>query len=326
MVLLIQELKLSMIRDRGGNNMDTESNQEMFEIVGCNDGNADVIARPSITYWKDAWRRLKKNKVAMLSMVVLIIISLLCIFVPIFSRNNFKTQMIEIANQGPSKSHWFGMDELGRDMFVRIWIGGRVSLLIGLVGAVVSFCVGLLYGGASGYFGGLVDDIMMRIVEVIVGIPYMIVVILVSISLGKGLPALIIALCISSWTGLARLVRGQVLQIKEAEFVLAAQALGASSKHIILKHLLPNCMGVVIVSMTFQVPGFIFAEAFLSFIGLGVQPPYTSWGAMVSQGQQNMDYYIHQLMFPALAISLTMLAFNLLGDGLRDALDPKLRQ
>ena len=174
--------------------------------------------------------------------------------------------------------------------------------------------------------GGIVDDIMMRIVEVIVGIPYMIVVILVSIALEKGLASLIIALCITSWTGLARLVRGQILQLKESEYVLAAQAFGASSNRVILRHLLPNTMSVVIVNITFQIPGFIFAEAFLSFIGLGVQPPYTSWGAMAAVGQQQMSYYPHELLFPALAISLTMLAFNLLGDGLRDALDPKLRQ
>lgn len=306
--------------------METKIDKELFEVVGYDQEISDAISRPSITYWQDAWRRLKKNKVAMFSLFLLIIIGLSCVFIPIFSKADFKEQAIEIANQGPSKEHWFGMDELGRDIFVRIWVGGRVSILIGLVGALVSLIVGCIYGGISGYFGGVVDDIMMRIVEVIVGIPYMIVVILVSISLGKGLKALIIALCITSWTGLARLIRGQILQLKESEYVLAAQMLGASPKRVILKHLLPNTMSVIIVNITFQVPGFIFAEAFLSFIGLGVQPPYTSWGAMASLGQQQMGYYAHELFFPAVAISLTMLAFNLLGDGLRDALDPKLRQ
>jgi oligopeptide transport system permease protein len=262
----------------------------------------------------------------MFSLCLLIVIGGLCLFVPIFSRINFKDQAIELANQGPSKAHWFGLDDLGRDIFVRVWIGGRVSILIGLVGTIVSLLIGTIYGGVSGYFGGIVDDIMMRIVEVIVGIPYMIVVILVSIVLEKGLTSLIIALCITSWTGLARLVRGQVLQLKESEYVLAAQVLDASPLRIILRHLLPNTMSVIIVNITFQVPGFIFAEAFLSFIGLGVQPPYTSWGAMAALGQQQMMYYPHELLFPAVAISLTMLAFNLLGDGLRDALDPKLRQ
>jgi oligopeptide transport system permease protein len=306
--------------------METKIEKELFEVVGYDKEVSDAIVRPSITYWQDAWRRLKKNKVAMLSMLTLIIIGLACVFVPMLSKMNFKEQAIEFANQGPSKAHWFGMDELGRDVFIRIWVGGRVSILIGLVGALVSLIVGAIYGGVSGYFGGVVDDIMMRIVEVIVGIPYMIIVILVSISLGKGLASLIIALCITSWTGLARLVRGQVLQLKESEYVLAAQMLGSSPMKIVLKHLLPNTLSVIIVSLTFQVPGFIFAEAFLSFIGLGVQPPYTSWGAMASLGQQQMTYYPHELFFPAAAISLTMLAFNLLGDGLRDALDPKLRQ
>jgi oligopeptide transport system permease protein len=306
--------------------METKIDKELFEVIGYDKEVSDAIVRPSITYWQDAWRRLKKNKVAMFSMFLLIIIGLSCVFIPMLSRMNFKEQAIEFANQGPSKSHWFGMDELGRDIFVRIWVGGRVSMLIGLVGAFVSLLVGAVYGGVSGYFGGVVDDIMMRIVEVLVGIPYMIIVILVSISLGKGLASLIIALCITSWTGLARLVRGQVLQLKESEYVLAAQMLGSSPIKIVLKHLLPNTLSVIIVSLTFQVPGFIFSEAFLSFIGLGVQPPYTSWGAMASLGQQQMAYYPHELFFPAAAISLTMLAFNLLGDGLRDALDPKLRQ
>lgn len=307
-------------------NNNDELGQELFDVVGYDKGVSNAIVRPSITYWKDAWRRLKKNKVALLSMFILIALVLLCVFVPIFSKTNFKNQAIEFANEGPSANHWFGMDDLGRDVFVRVWVGGRVSILIGLVGTLVSLVVGSIYGGISGYYGGIVDDIMMRIVEVIVGIPYMIVVILVSIALEKGLVSLIIALCITSWTGLARLVRGQVLQLKESEFILAAQALGASPLKIILKHLLPNVMSVIIVNITFSVPGFIFAEAFLSFIGLGVQPPYTSWGAMASLGQQQMAYYPHELLFPAVAISLTMLAFNLLGDGLRDALDPKLRQ
>ncbi|WP_027629736.1 ABC transporter permease [Ruminiclostridium cellobioparum] len=303
-----------------------EYEQELFEVVGYDKEVADAIVRPNITYWKDAWRRLRKNKVAIFSMVTLLVIGLSCILIPILSRVDYTGQNVAMTHLKPGSQHWFGTDELGRDVFVRLWMGGRVSILIGLLGAVVSLVFGTLYGGISGYFGGLIDDIMMRIVEVIVGIPYMIVVILVSISLGKGLPSLIIALCITSWTGLARLVRGQVLQLKENEYVLASKALGASPMRIILKHLLPNTMSVIIVNTTFQIPGFMFAEAFLSFIGLGVQPPYTSWGAMAALGQQQMSYYPHELLFPAVAISLTMLTFNLLGDGLRDALDPKLRQ
>ena len=202
-----------------------------------------------------------------------------------------------------------------------------MSLTIGIVGALISLIVGVLYGGISGYFGGIIDDIMMRIVEIIVGIPYMIVVIIVSIVLdSKGMLSLMIALCIASWTGLARIVRGEVLRLKESEYVLAAKALGTSNFKIITSHLLPNMLSIIIIQTTFAIPGFIFSEAFLSFIGMGIQPPNTSWGAMAALGQQQMTYYPHELLFPAIAISLTMLAFNLLGDGVRDAFDPKLRQ
>lgn len=215
---------------------------------------------------------------------------------------------------------------MGRDIFARIWVGGRVSLTIAIVGALISLIIGVLYGGISGYFGGIVDDIMMRIVEILVGIPYMIVVIIVSMVLGKGIHSLLIALCLTSWTGLARLVRGQVISLKSSEYILAAKALGTSDFKIIRKHLFPNMLSVIIINTTFSIPGFIFSEAFLSFLGMGIQPPNTSWGAMAALGQQQMMYYPHELLFPAAAISLTMLAFNLLGDGLRDAFDPKLRQ
>jgi len=171
-----------------------------------------------------------------------------------------------------------------------------------------------------------VDDIMMRIVEILVGVPYMVVVIIMSVVLGKGMTSLLIALCITSWTNLARIVRGQVLELKESEYVLAARALGTPPLQIIVTHLLPNTLSLIIINTTFSIPSFIFAEAFLSFVGMGIQPPLTSWGAMAALGQQQMSYYPHELIFPALAISVTMLAFNLLGDGLRDAFDPKLRQ
>lgn len=299
---------------------------EMFCKAETGIGESEEVVRPSISYFQDAWRRLKKNKVAIASMVFLGLLVILCIVVPMVSPISHETQDLMNTNKGPSPGHWFGQDELGRDIFTRVWVGGRVSLTIGVVGAAVSLIVGMIYGGISGYFGGIVDDIMMRIVEVLCGIPYMIVVIIVSLVLGKGLQSLLIALCITSWTGLARLVRGQVLNLKESEYVLAAKALGTSNTKIISKHLLPNMMSLIIINTTFAVPQFIFSESFLSFIGLGIQPPNTSWGAMAALGQQQMANYPHELLFPAIAISLTVLAFNLLGDGLRDALDPKLRQ
>lgn len=308
--------------------MATQANnltKDMFRRVGTDEQQSEMIARPSITYWQDAWRRLKQNKVALCSLFFLIFIVVMCVFAPFIYPHPFDEQNIEFTNQTPTLQHIFGLDDLGRDIFARVWVGGRVSLTIGFVGAILSLVIGVAYGGISGFFGGKVDNVMMRIVEVLVGIPYMIVVIVLSVVLGKGMVSLIIALCFASWTGLARLVRGQVLSLRESEYVLAARALGTSPRRIITTHLLPNTLSVIIVNTTFSVPSFIFAEAFLGFVGMGIQPPDTSWGAMAALGQQQMTYYPHELFFPALAISLTMLAFNLLGDGLRDAFDPKLR-
>ncbi|MCY6960366.1 ABC transporter permease [Clostridium brassicae] len=304
----------------------SELNKDMFEIVGCNDQDSETIVRPNITYWQDAWRRLKQNKVAIFSMILLGIIVFMCIIGPYITKHPYTEQNMANVNLEPNSEYWFGTDNLGRDLFSRLWIGGRVSIAIGIVGTIIEVVVGCLYGGISGYFGGKIDNVMMRIVEVLMSIPYMIVVIVIAIVLGKGIVPLLIALCITGWTGMARMVRGQVMQLKQSEYVLAAQALGASSRRIILRHLIPNTIGIIIVYMTFDIPGFIFAEAFLSFVGLGIQPPNTSWGAMCSFGQAVMDFYPHELLFPAITICLTMLAFNLLGDGLRDALDPKLRQ
>jgi oligopeptide transport system permease protein len=302
------------------------NDNKKFEIIGCINENSEGFVRPSITYWQDAWRRLKKNKIAMAALVMLIVIILMCIFGPLMSPYKDFQQNADLLNKSPFGNHYFGTDNLGRDIFVRIWTGGRVSIEIGLLAAIIEMIVGTVYGGICGYLGGVVDDVLMRIVEVINGIPYMIVVILVSLVLNKGVGSLIIALCITAWTGIARVVRGQVLQLKESEYVLAAKTLGAGPSRLIFKHLIPNTLGVMIVYMTFDIPAFMFSEAFLSFVGLGVQPPKTSWGAMCSLGQSLMSFYPYQLFFPAIAISLTMLSFNLLGDGLRDALDPKLRQ
>ncbi|NFQ89418.1 ABC transporter permease [Clostridium botulinum] len=303
-----------------------ELKKDQFEVIGCNDENSEVILRPNMTYWQDAWRRLKQNKVAMFSMGLLLVIIVMCIIGPHITKHGYSEQIAENINLEPNGEYWFGTDNLGRDIFSRLWLGGRVSIAIGVLGTIIEVIIGCIYGGISGYFGGRVDDIMMRIVEILNSIPYMIVVIILSIYLGAGMASLLIALCITGWTGMARVVRGQVLQLKQSEYVLAAQALGGTSSRIILRHLIPNTIGIIIIYMTFDIPGFIFAEAFLSFIGLGIKPPATSWGAMCAAGQSVMDFYPYQLIFPAVAICLTMLAFNLLGDGLRDALDPKLRQ
>ncbi|MCM0650623.1 ABC transporter permease [Clostridium swellfunianum] len=303
-----------------------ELSREKFQIIGCDNANAEEILRPNMTYWQDAWRRLKQNKVAITSLIVLSIIALMTVFGPFMVPYKHFENNTKIVNQLPSVAHWFGTDNLGRDMFARLWVGGRVSVLIAILGAIVDTVVGVTYGGVAGYFGGLVDDIMMRIVEILVSIPYLIVVILLSLILGKGIASLIIAMTITGWVGMARMIRGQILQIKEQEYVLAAHALGANPSRIIIRHLLPNTIGIMIVNITLDVPSFIFGEAFLSYIGLGIQSPNTSLGALASAAQQNLFFYPYQLFFPAALISMIMLSFNLLGDGLRDALDPKLRQ
>ncbi|MFD3156108.1 ABC transporter permease [Haloimpatiens sp. FM7330] len=284
------------------------------------------MLRPNMTYWQDAWRRLKQNKVAIVSLILLIVIGVMTVIGPYLTKYSFEATNSSIINQTPTAQHWFGTDELGRDVFARVWKGGRVSMIIGILATLIEVVVGCIYGGVAGYFGGIVDDIMMRIIEVLVSIPYLIVVILISLIVGKGMGSIIIAMAITGWCYMARLVRGQLLQIKEQEYVLAAQTLGGSPSRIIAKHLIPNTLGIIIVEVTFAVPGYIFAEAFLSYLGLGVQSPDTSWGALASAAQQNLMFYPHELFFPSLMISLTMLSFNLLGDGLRDALDPKLRQ
>jgi oligopeptide transport system permease protein len=305
----------------------SELSKEKFQIIGCDNLDSEGILRPSMTYWQDAWRRLKKNKVAMVSLVLLGLIVLMTIIGPMISKFEYQATNNDMLNVKPNSTYWFGTDSLGRDLFARVWIGGRISIAIGIIGAIVDTVVGTIYGGISGYLGGIADDIMMRILEILVSIPYLVLVILIRVLMDQGgMAPLIIAMTITGWCYMARLVRGQLLQIKEQEYVLAAKALGANASRVIAKHLVPNTLGVMIVAITFDIPGFIFSEAFLSFLGIGVQSPMTSWGALAAAGQQNLMFYAYQLIFPALAISLTMLSFNLLGDGLRDALDPKLRQ
>jgi len=246
---------------------------------------------------------------------------------PVISGYNFEQMDTSAINQKPSAEHWFGTDSLGRDLFARVWQGGRVSIMIGVVGAVVASVIGCIYGGIASYFGGIVDDIMMRIVEVLLSIPYLIIVILISVVTdSKSIGTMMLALTLTGWCGIARLVRGQMLQLKSQEYVLAANALGVSPFKTIMRHMIPNTIGIIIVAITFDIPGYIFSEAFLSYIGLGIQPPDTSWGALASAAQQNFMFYPYQLFFPSLMIALTMLSFTLLGDGLRDALDPKLRK
>lgn len=282
--------------------------------------------RASLTYWQDAWRRLKQNKFALFSLLAIVTLLLAAIIGPMVSPYNYADQNIQQINMGPSASHWFGTDILGRDIFVRVLYGARISLSIGIVVSLINLCIGVVYGGIAGLSGGKVDRIMMNVVEVLYGVPGIIYIILLMVVFKPGLTNIFIAMGISTWLGMARVVRGQILSIKEQEFVLAARTMGVDSKHILLRHLLPNTIGIIVVNITLSIPGAIFAEAFLSYIGLGVSAPMASWGVLAKDGVSLIHEYPYQLFFPAGAISLTMLAFNYLGDGLRDALDPKMRR
>ena len=282
--------------------------------------------RVSIGFWEDVRRRFKKSKRAIFSCAVLGLIILICSFGPILSGRSADDGTLKEKNLSPSFSHFFGTDELGRDIFTRVCKGGQVSLIIAIIGAAIDMSIGLIYGGISAYAGGRTDTVMMRIVEILSSIPYLITAILISLIFGKGIFSIIIAMTITGWCFTARLVRGQVLQIKNQDFILAAQALGTGSLKSIIKHLLPNTVSIMIIALTFDIPSFIFGEAFLSYIGLGIQPPYTSWGVLASEAQKTMLFYPYQLFFPALFISLTILSLQIIGDALRDAMDPHLRK
>ena len=280
----------------------------------------------SLGYWQDAWLRLKKDKMAMAGLCFIVFLMLLALIGPMFSSIGYADQDFNNVNAGPSYEHWFGTDSLGRDLFIRVLYGARISLSIGLIASLINLVIGVLYGGISGLMGGKVDRIMMNIVDVLYSVPTLLYVILLMVVFKPGLLNIFIALGISYWLQMARIVRGQVLSIKEQEFVLAAISMGASKWRLLTKHLIPNAVGAIVVSWSLSIPDAIFTEAFLSFIGLGVSAPMASWGVLASEGINSMRGYPFQLFFPAAAISLTMLAFNFLSDGLRDALDPKMRR
>lgn len=297
-----------------------------FELIDSSKLDADLVVRPNISYWKDAWRRLKKNPIAMGALFILLIIILMSVFAPIIRNLDYETVVTANKNLSPNKEFWWGTDAMGRDLFTRVWIGARVSISIAIVATIIDIVIGCLYGGIAAYSGGIVDEIMMRIVEVLNSIPYLIITLLILVVLGNGYFQLMLALCITAWTGTARMIRGQILQLRESEYVLAAEALGASSLRIIIKHLLPNTIGLIILNVASTIPSVIVSETVLSFLGLGLSIPSFSLGSLLSAGQQAMAFYPYQLLFPTIVLCLIILSFNVLGDGLRDALDPKLRQ
>jgi len=307
---------------------------EAFEQVG-----------PSLTYWQDVFGRLKKNKVAMVCLGVIALIFLLAIFGPLFMRYSYSDQLLGEEGLSPSWKHIMGTDSLGRDMFVRILYGARVSLSVGIFASLVNLTIGVIYGGIAGFKGGKVDTVMMRIVDILYSVPLMLYVILLSVVLkprigelfkiplfhpleaaGAGLVSIYIAIGIAYWILTARIVRGQILSLKEQEFVTAARALGASNTRILFRHLIPNCIGPIIVTTMLLIPDAIFTESFLSFIGLGVDAPVPSWGGLASDALGGIRSYFYLLLYPSLAISITILVFNLFGDGLRNALDPRMRK
>ena len=300
--------------------------EDLFERIGTEGLSGEELGAKSLTYWADVWRRFKANKLAIFGLILLIAIILLLFLGPTISGKDYQYINADIKNQGPSAEHWFGTDDMGRDLFTRVCVGGRISIYIGLCCTAVMFVIGALAGALAGLKGGLVDDIIMRLCELIGNLPYLIIVTILSMVMGRSLFSLVFAMSLTAWVGTARMVRGQILQIKEQDYVQAAKALGASTGRIIIKHLLPNTLGIIMVDITMSIPGFVFSEAFLSYIGLGVRPPETSWGALASAGQLQLMFYPHQLFFPCLMIVLTMLSFHLIGDGLSDALDPKLRK
>lgn len=390
---------------------------DLWEPIVIEDREKDKIVRKSLTYWQDAWRRLKKNHLSMLGLGVIFLLAFAAIVGPSLSPYSYSDQDLNMSNMPPrlelhkledgtfvhvhkeyrlyevsesgeilsriqhtkedminktrefefngneividyklaainkdvpnapkftltingqqndtadktvwNKTYLFGTDTLGRDIFVRNLYGARISLLIALVATIVQFFIGVIYGGVSGYVGGRVDNFMMRVVDIVDTIPLMLYVILLMVVLGAGLMTIIIALGSVYWVRMARLVRGQVLSIKENEFILAARTLGASPWRIMVRHLIPNSMGAIIVSLAMMVPSAIFTESFLSFIGLGVSAPQASWGTLASDAMGGLRTYAYQLFVPSFFISMTVLSFNFLGDGLRDALDPRLRK
>ncbi|PLR82084.1 peptide ABC transporter permease [Bacillus canaveralius] len=312
----------------------------------------EVAQGPQIGFWQDAWIRLRRNKGALLSIVMLLVIIALAFLGPYLGGYNATDQNLAHSDLPPkisglewlgfngidgngidqyeardlNENYWFGTDQFGRDIWTRIWEGTKVSLYIAFLAASLDLIIGVIYGGISGFYGGRIDNIMQRIIEILMGIPNLILIILFILVLEPGIMSITLAMVITGWVNMARVVRGQILQLKGQEFILASRTLGVSHFRLVAKHLLPNTLGSIIVTLMFTIPTAIFFEAFLSFIGLGLQPPLASLGVLVDDGYKSMLLFPYKMLFPAIVISLIMMCFNVLADGLRDALDPKMRK
>ena len=274
--------------------------------------------------WSDAWRRLLANKAAVAGGIILLVLISLAIFAPWIAPHSYSYQNLELGAQPPSSEFLLGTDTLGRDLFSRILYGARVSLLVGFVATSVALVIGVSWGIVAGYFGGRIDSVMMRIVDVLYGLPFIIFIILLMVIFGRNIWLLFAAIGAVEWLTMARIVRGQVLTIKNQEYVLAAQAMGVSNIQMFRKHIFPNILGPIAVYATLTIPQVMLLEAFLSFLGLGIQPPMSSWGTLIRYGVESMEEYSWLLIYPGLTFTITLFALNFFGDGLRDALDPKI--
>lgn len=280
-------------------------------------------AESGVSLWQDAWHRLQKNKLAVISAGVLLIVVFVAVVGPWLSPYSYEEQDTALYASAPSMSHWFGTDLLGRDLLTRTLYGGRISLLVGLVATLVSMIIGVTYGAIAGFLGGRTDQIMMRVVDVLYALPFTIFVIILMVLFGRNIFLLFLAIGAVEWLTMARIVRGQVISLREKEFIEATRVMGFTEPRIIFQHIIPNTLGPIIIYVTLTVPQVMLLEAFLSFLGLGVQPPMSSWGLLIQEGVETMEEFPWMLLFPSMALSATLFALNFLGDGLRDALDPK---
>lgn len=287
------------------------------------DASIEKIDEAGSSLWQDAWVKLRKNRLAICGLVVLLMLGLASLLTPWIAPYGYEEQNLILGASPPSAEHWLGTDIFGRDMLTRIMYGGRVSLTVGLIATAVALMIGVLWGATAGFVGGRVDAVMMRLVDILYALPFMIFIVLLMVVFGRNIFLLFFAIGAVEWLTMARIVRGQVMTLRKQEFVEAAYSLGLSQWTIIRRHIIPNTLGPVIVYTTLTIPSVMLLEAFLSFLGLGIQPPQSSWGLLISYGVETMEEFPWLLIFPGLTLSITLFALNFLGDGLRDALDPR---
>ncbi|KRO91923.1 MAG: peptide ABC transporter permease [SAR92 bacterium BACL26 MAG-121220-bin70] len=284
---------------------------------------SEIIEEDGSSLWNDAWIKLSKNYLALAGLGILILLCVVSLLTPWIAPYSYEQQNLDLGATAPSLQHWLGTDIFGRDMLTRIMYGGRVSLMVGFIATAVALVIGILWGAIAGFYGGRLDAVMMRIVDILYALPFMIFIVLLMVVFGRNILLLFLAIGAVEWLTMARIVRGQVMSLRNQEFVEAAYSLGLSQWTIIRRHIIPNTLGPVIVYTTLTIPSVMLLEAFLSFLGLGIQPPESSWGLLINYGVETMEEYPWLLIFPGVALSLTLFALNFLGDGLRDALDPR---